>query len=198
MRRGYTLIELMISISIMALLTVLLVPVIDKSLSKNNIASDAELIASQVESTRLLAGSTQQFDNGQGFYGLFIPSSGSQFYIVRISGDGTGKFALKATDQLAACPIDEVFPDPTALPNCIVSTESLSSNVTFAQTGASTDPQTIIFNAPTQTLVNYSNPSATPAPSSGWTVKLTLNGSTKIATLSIDGVTGSVTTSYTN
>lgn len=97
-RRGFTLIELIISMAIIGLLIALIIPNIDRSLSKNSVANDAELFKAKLEEVRLLSGSTQQIDetggnsgsfgvDDVGYYAILLDNinTNNYFSIVRIS-----------------------------------------------------------------------------------------------------------------
>lgn len=97
-KKGYTLIEALITMAIIGLLLGLLVPLVDRNLGKNRLANDAELLRSKVEEVRLLAGSTQlQDESGEsvhptfdeaGYYALFVHSDAydsDHYDIVRLS-----------------------------------------------------------------------------------------------------------------
>lgn len=193
---GFTLIELLISISIIGILLALVIPNIDRSLSGNDLANDAEIFKSKVEETRLMASSTQQVDSGtsdaDAYYGVYLPpDTTKRFYtIVRVTKSG------------AICPVAEVVSasnDTSLAQTCIVQRIALSRNVSFQ----AVSEQLILFRVPTQqtfraTKVSGSwtigNPDfgAAPAPSP------VLTYDTKRATLNIEAYTAKVTITYTN
>ena len=192
MKKGYTLIELLVTITIMGVLTALFIPGIDRTLSRNNIAYDASLISSELESARLLAGSTQQVENNglpnYGFYALYIPSSGQSLYVVRLDGNGT-TIPGEITGNPGPCPNDQVL---TSSPkdDCLVKTDQLSNGVNIS-TGNSV---IVVFASPTQQASVYSGAITNSGPltsgSPSIKVSQTVLGQIHTATLSIDYVTG--------
>ena len=189
MKRGYTLIEVLVTIAIVALLTILFIPDISRSLKNNNLAGDVELVSSSVQSARLLSGSTQQVDAGSnnsstGYYGVYFTTNQSKIYIERIS-DG------------ADCPLN------SNNNNCTVQEIDLSSGTTISSVVYNTSDISkllIYFQAPTQQLLfAYGSASLSPvsAVSGSDMIRIKLLNNGKTAILSISPITGEVTsTSY--
>lgn len=184
-RQAFTLIELLISISIIGILLALVIPSIDKSLSGNDLANDAEIFKSKVEETRLLASSTQQIDtvaaNERAYYAVFLPAGTEHYYaIVRITS-ASGSACLIATVAT------------TLPPACVVQRIEFSRKVV---SGNGT-PRFILFGVPTQQTFTAVAAGATwpiVAPAANVTFPLTYN--TKTATLTIEAYTAKVTISY--
>lgn len=189
-RQAFTLVELLISISIIGILLALVIPNIDRSLSGNDLANDAEIFKSKVEETRLLASSTQQVDSGANdagaYYGVYLPSDpNKRFYtIVRVTASGT-------------CPASAVVMasnDPTQSQVCIVQRIALSRKVTFE----TVTEQLILFRVPTQQTfkaVSSSSP-AWKADTPNFSAGAVLKYDTKRATLNIEAYTAKVTITY--
>ncbi|QQG50006.1 MAG: type II secretion system protein [Candidatus Berkelbacteria bacterium] len=127
-KRGFTLIELLVTVAIMGLMLSLLVPMVDRSLGKNRVATDAEIFRSKIEEVRLLSGSTQQTDetpgsnftyDETGYYGIWFHSDAyrsSHYDIVRLSyplnASGApckpGDVQLQAWNQDGPCFVERV------------------------------------------------------------------------------------------
>lgn len=199
LRRGYTLIEVIVTISIVAMLTILLVPNINRSLVKNNIAGDADVLSSKIESARLLAGSTQQADivdpsdtadlTRPSYYGVYLPPSNSDtLQIIRV---------FMAQDPKYLC--DPSLLITGTLPSrCVVDTIKFSQGVQMANQAA--DPsvpyRVILFKTPSQQVyygdnsVDSSKIAITGPSQSPYTI--TLKSGTKTATININTSTGRV------
>jgi prepilin-type N-terminal cleavage/methylation domain-containing protein len=106
-RRGFTLIELLISIAIIGLLTALLITNIDRSLDKNKLSDDIDVLRSKLEETRLMAGSIQQADSTKDdkirYYGLLFTQGNSSYDLVKI---GTGDNC--SSNNLTGCIIENI------------------------------------------------------------------------------------------
>lgn len=192
-KKAFTLIEVLITIAIISLMATLLIPNINRSLTKNNIANDAQLLQAKLEQTRLLAGSTQQFDEGKGYYGLYFPygTDGKTVYILRIQEED------KCTPIMLANQNDFL----TNQKNCIVEEIRLSSGVTHSTNNF----VLILFKAPTQQLygsiyeggrgISIVPPLTTIPFPVQWDdfSNLVLNNGEKTATLSVNKVTGKLT-----
>lgn len=114
-RQGFTLIEVLITIAIIGMLLALLVPMVDRSLGKNRVATDAEIFRSKLEEVRLLSGSTQQADESStsehtnfdetGYYAIWLHSDAyrsDHYDIVRLSSP------VNATGQDVPCKPNDV------------------------------------------------------------------------------------------
>lgn len=101
-KAGFTLTELLVTIAIMGMMFGLLVPLVDRSLSGNRLANDAEVFRAKLEELRLMAGSTQHSDESStsthtgtvqydevGYYGIWLHSDSlgklDGYDIVRLS-----------------------------------------------------------------------------------------------------------------
>ncbi|MBI4948459.1 type II secretion system protein [Candidatus Berkelbacteria bacterium] len=191
-KKAFTLIEVLITIAIIALMATLLIPNINRSLSKNNIANDAQLLQAKLEQVRLLAGSTQQFDSGKGYYALYFPSdSNKDVYILRVD-DTTDN--PTATCKISSFTNSEVISQTYG--DCVVEKIPLSNGVTHQ----TTSPVFVLFKVPTQQLFK-----AQYTPNVGIEIvdpqnivysswidfsDLSLNNGEKTATLSVNNVTG--------
>lgn len=140
-KRGFTVIDLLISISIIGLMLGLLVTNMDHSLSRNRIANDAELFAAKVEEVRLMAGSTQSIDeqavnpdsdNDVGYYALYVPESGDYFYILKLPTN-----------------IPRNFAQGSNLDKYVVQKNSLTKGVSIVARNSS---QLVAYKVPTQQL----------------------------------------------
>ncbi len=193
-------IELLITISIMAFLMVLLVPNVNKSLDKNKLAEDAAVFKSKLEQTRLLAGSTQNVDetapnadttkDSTGYYALYVPADASNnwFAILRLS------FPL--TDGECKPDIAIGQAKNSGKGSCVV------EKIDLASTRLTTTPDSwlIGYRVPTQKLVNIVDTEAklpifTAADGTPQTI-LRLQYQDKIATVTIDDYTGRVNVTF--
>lgn len=152
LRRGFTLIELLVSIAIMGLLIALLVPNINRSLQKNQIAEDVELFKAKLEETRLMAGSTQQSSTGDnGYYGVYIsPGENDEFYIVRVDKDPN-------KNDEGICGVTTItnqISDSGGEGSCIIEQVAMAGKIIA---GSVENPQTdaprlVVFKAPIQQI----------------------------------------------
>lgn len=135
MKRGFALIELLVSIAIIGMLVALLIPMIDRNLQRGQLAGDTEIIRSKIELTRLLAGSTQQIDEPTsgfipfednlvdqvGYYAVYFPNNDRNFYLVRLTSD------LNGNDT---CSAKNVFNNSNVIPNeCLIERVAYSRNI---------------------------------------------------------------------
>lgn len=208
-KRGFTLIELLVSIAIIGLLLALLIPNIDRSLSKNRVANDAELFQSKLEQTRLLAASTQAKDELQsnsatvtdavGYYGLYLPASTAgdshnYFSLVRLSYPFTN--GIPCTAQTVETQVTN-----SAGGECVVERVELSQGVDLDLTC----PHIIAYRVPIQQLTelrkggsactngNWQEVSPT---FDSWNFRLLYKD--KTATVSLGAFTAKVTIGYTS
>lgn len=198
-RRGFTLIELIISMAIIGLLIALIIPNIDRSLSKNSVANDAELFKAKLEEVRLMSGSTQLVDESNGSSGSIATDKAGYYAIVLLTGNrsyfNVVRVSYPMTDPSADCRISQVFLHINEQKGaCLVQRIQLSQGVTMSGV---TDTMMIAYKAPSQQLTMITN-------SSGWAERsplfpdplfqLTYQG--KTATVNIDDYTGRVSVSY--
>ena len=191
MKRGYTLIEVLITITIISVLTVLLIPSINRSLSRNNIAGDAQLLTSKIESARLLAGSTQQGDTS-GYYGVYLPPNGYDYIQV----------VFVSTDPSKTCDPTGLITGNTSLfsASCIVDTVRLSQGVQMANPSGLY--RLILFKTPSQQVFYGDNTDnatkiAIKNPDTGFAsfaqgITLKYNKNAKTATVNINSTNGQV------
>lgn len=151
-RRGFALIELLISIGIVSLLIALFITNFDRATASNRLAEDAELIKSKIEQARLLAGSTQITDepagssgdsnyDPAGYYGLYMPKdTTTQLQLVRVPYPA-GRFTP------GDCFERETIVIGGDLTVCLVETIVFNRGVEFTYTGES---RIIAFRVPTQ------------------------------------------------
>jgi len=160
--RAYTLIELLIVIAIISILIGVLIPTITRSLTKNKLASDVDVMRAKIEDTRLLAGSTQTNDTLQGadspgftrvgYYGLFIPTqsdigSGKPFYaIVRLSKPLTDSDLGFCSAQTA------VAQAKAGSGSCLIERIDLTTDVSY-DPGSIIQERIIAFSVPSQQIM---------------------------------------------
>ncbi|HUD21138.1 MAG TPA: type II secretion system protein [Candidatus Saccharimonadales bacterium] len=191
-RRGFTLIELLVTIAIIGMLTGLLVTNIDKSLSQNRIANDAQLFSTKVEEVRLTAASTQSSDEQSvspttkqdiGYYGIYLGVDKHSFYLLKLPSDLTG-----ITDS-----------DLSTNTNFVVQKEVLSSGVTVVG-GSNHSDEVLAYRVPSQELFCLKRNSTT----GKWSATTPIFSSPffqlayqkKTASVKIDDYTGKVEVSY--
>jgi len=198
-QKAFTLIELLVSMAIIGLLVALMVPAINRSLSNNNIANDADLLKAKLEETRLLAASTQQADTQKGYYALYLPKGNpvSYFAILRLTASSTDDtFVAPCTAEIAMG--QAIADDPNNF-SCVVDRVNLSSNVVLLNGGAD---RLIIYRSPNQELFEGRIAADThwhalsPVFNWGANVKLKLQSPAKVATISVDAQTGKLTIAY--
>lgn len=194
-RKGFTLIELVISIAIIGLLIALLIPNIDRSLSRNNIVTEVDLLKAKIEETRLMAGSTQQLDNGTGYYGIYLPAGdNSYFTIVRLTVGTDQKFSAPCTVEIAIAESQSGSSEGNV---CLVERVALSKSIILRnQAGGD---KLIIYKAPTQQISEAKlNGQVWEAgtPDFNWGNNLQLQSPSKTATVTIESYTGKVSVIY--
>ncbi len=208
-KRGFTLIELLVSIAIIGLLLALLIPNIDRSLSKNRVANDAELFQSKLEQVRLLAASTQAKDELQsnsatvtdavGYYGLYLPTS--------TAGDTHNYFSLVrlsypfATGSPCTAQTVEAQATSSAGGDCVVERVELSQGVDLDLTC----PHIIAYRVPIQQLTELRKGGSACTTGDWQEVSPTFDSwnfrllyKDKIATVSLGAFTAKVTIGYTS
>ena len=199
--KSFTIIELLVTVAIIGLLVALLIPNIDRSLSKNQIVNDVDLFKAKLEETRLLAGSTQQIDESSnnidpnnpgadevGYYAIVIPPDDSTYFNIV-------KMSHPVTNGLCTA---EIVIDNDLNSGCIVERVNLSKNITLSN--RSNLYQFIVFRVPTQqisTLELGANWEVVPLVFDNPVFELRyLDPAELTATINIDSYTGRVTASY--
>jgi prepilin-type N-terminal cleavage/methylation domain-containing protein len=208
---GYTLIEALVTIAIIGMLLGLLVPLVDRSLGKNRLANDVELLRSKIEEVRLLAGSTQSADEIEeasaevtddvGYYALYIPGDSRPnnfFAIVRLSepiklAGGSGSPPNYCSAAIAA---DQAV---SGRGHCLVDKVLLSRSVVIADTDH--PDRMVAFRVPTRQLFELERVGSdwgfTPQPVFDWTGhELRLTFSDKTATVSLEPYTARLKVVY--
>lgn len=193
MRRGFTLIEVLVVIAIVGVLTILLIPNINRSLSKNNLAGDAQLLSSKIETARLLAGSTQKAEGNDafGYYGIYLPpQTGNTFQVIRVSADPNNAGAMTLP-----CNANDIITNKFPA-KCIVETITLSQGVTMTFAGSSY--RFVLFRTPSQQAY-FADDSANPgslvigdAPGAVFQPGIKLQYGSKTVTMNINNTTGQV------
>lgn len=196
-QKAFTLIEVLVAIAIVAMLTILFIPNINRSLSKNNLAGDAQLLSSKIESARLLAGSTQRADNSaSGYYGIYLPPGvGSSFAIIRATADVSNPltFGLPCNPEglISITTKSAMFPD-----SCVVETVTLSPGVTLND--AQKSFRFIFFRAPAQQVyfgdnsIDQGSVTLSDRLPDSFSAGIQLRYGSKTATIHINNATGQV------
>lgn len=215
-QKAFTLIEVLISIAIIGLLIALIIPNIDRNLSKNSVAYDAELFKAKLEEVRLMSGSTQQIDETPGnagtgladdtrYYAIVLhrlnPADQQFFSIVRISSPygnpNPGQCNFTRFPNVIAQAVAQEGP-------CFVQRVTLSRGVKITvkaqETQAGPDTFLVAYKAPTQQMTMFTRPNV----AGSWTevepifsdpaFELTYKG--KKANVKIDDFTGRVSVQY--
>ena len=195
-RRGFTLIELLVTMGIIGMLVALLVPTIDRSLNRNNLAGDIDLLSSKIEETRILSGSTQQPDQGVGYYAIYFPTGANNDYfaILRLNS-GTADGTLDGGPCSASLAISQAQPSFGGSRDCVVERISLSRNISLNNSGSD---KLVVFKSPVQQL--YQGDSAggwhVVAPTFVWASELRLILDNKAATVNLEPYTGKLKVTY--
>lgn len=208
---GFTLIELLVAIVIIGLMMTVLVPNIDRSLGKNRLANDVELLRAKIQEARLLAGSTQQSDepggtsdpvDETGYYAVFLPGSShgtTYFALIRLSNpfDLTGsQGANYCSADIAVNHADPQSAVPSGERHCLLERNKLSRSVNIFANQAD---RIVAFDVPSQQvveLVRNNNRWALAEPKFNWSIQLTF--SSKTATVRLEPYTGKLTVVYGN
>jgi prepilin-type N-terminal cleavage/methylation domain-containing protein len=210
--RGFSLIELLITIAIIGLMLGLLVPIVDRALGKNRLANDVELFRSKLQEVRLLAGSTQSDDevpnldpnirDQVGYYALFIPGAsrgGNYFAVIRLSDPinlvGNPENYCSVTQAIVH--VEDGGDDQY----CLVEKIKLSGGVDYVNT--SQPDRIIAFKVPsrqlTELVYQVNAWVIIPEPKFDWSsnpLKLTFGG--KTATVSLEPYTAKVQVVYSS
>jgi len=209
-QRAFTLIEALVTIAIIGMMLGLLVPLIDRSLSKNRLSNDVEILKSKLEEVRLLSGSTQQADE-------IVPDQGdfdsAGYYAVLLHANA---YQNQSVDIVRlSYPVDSTDPNVPCLPEtaqqqafsqsgpCFVERIILSRGVTIncricGPTQEYASNHLLAFRIPTRQLHHIH------VIDSRWTEDVPvyenpvfeLTFQDKRATVSIDPYTGKVTATY--
>lgn len=199
--QAFTLVELLVSVAIISLLIALIIPNIDRSLSKNNLSNDVELFKAKLEETRLLSGSTQQIDeyygdagstsqDATGYYGILLHRGARAYFsIVRLS------YPIAAVS--ACMPANVITQAENQSGECFIERVNLTPGV---KTAALPENFFIVYRTPVQEL------SKVVRTGGGWIVDVPtfptplfqLTYESKTAKVDVDDYTGRVTVQYEN
>lgn len=213
---GFTLTELLVAIAIMGLMFGLLVPLVDRSLGGNRIASDAEVFRSKLEEIRLLAGSTRNEDESSdsrhagavtydevGYYAIWLHSdsyNSNHYDVVRLS------YPVNATSAQVPCKPNQAQDQAwNQSGDCFVERITMSKGVQLSckvcgDTRDSRSNHFLAFSVPAgQFFEVETNAAGTiweekPWSETGPVLELTFNG--KKATITIDPYTAKSAVTY--